>query len=413
MIIDVIDIFTQLGLCVDKIHGHSDHWETIKSYVDRLNGEDITLVFKSVGISQPYLSPVFNELIRYPNVKIDIYYDLKTYKEIVGYLQLQDLPLDKVRHFENVKHKNKPDYSEKFVEWFKEMSSVDEHEDYIDISTKSNGVASYSAKGIFKAYGKMLEDTKEKYGGKRIRKVSFNFENSVVVDTAIELFDLILDLKKSGVEMECTNCSEMSLFERYAETKDTKVVTLKDREDYFNNMLKMNQVVIMEHKPKTRRKNFLKESLSDPISVRVAIYKGWCTVDNIKCLKFVTYFVDTFTTMEDYKLKMLEKECDEEEHILKTEDALVRPVDIASFVHGDGYSFLGDNYTIYRCIQNDAESYQNIYVVGKDRKIYNVKCALPQLIKDVFKEFDVEYNEEELEKDIKDTTVPLIVVNNN
>lgn len=391
-------------MSVSKIDGSSDKWDVIKNYVDKIGtGQPIDLVFWYTGISNPLKSPVFIELTQYDNVRFIIYYDENTAEQIKDYLELQGLNTSRVVSVQNVVKTVKEPYSQDKVVWFKRISKVEEHDDYIDIITTSSA-ASFGTNNIFLAYEQALNEIKEKYG-KRIRKVTLDFgsDGSASDENTLALFDLIIKLDEQGTEFETVKFDAISLLTKYYLWKNSKMknVKLSEKVKYIDGVLKKNQVVILEKRLKTKRKNCLGESLGGRVSQRVAIYKGLISNNRMKAFSFKSFPVSTFTTHFDYKMRKFDEEEIVEDTSLPCDDVLVSPSDLESLLDKDNI-ILGDNYSISRCIQTSESAYINAYDVV-DGKPTHVKYSIPVFAKKVLDEYGVEYNEEELQKDIEAT----------
>ena len=408
MEVNVYNLFDKLHLSVVTLSGDSDKWSVIKDYVDKIpSTETVDLIFHETSLENPLDSPIFIELTEYKNVRFVIYYSNKTCDEIEAFFEFQGLDTSRVIKVENECKEVRAPYSPSKFDWFRNITTVTPYEDHIELKTVST-TSSISTTNIFMAYQDAVKYFENKYK-LPATKLTFDFQpgGNASHENTFAFFDMVNDYREKGVEFNVLNFDAIELMSKYIYWKKSKMknATKSQRIKYIDSYLKKNQVVLLERKVRRKVKNALGETSGLQIYQRPALYKGVQMTGDIKVFMFQTFPVYEFTTKLDHKMKLIDKdeyiEDSEDEYILHPEDVCV-PVDHLSSMLEEDKVMLGNEFTVYRCIQTRPGMEESIYDTV-DGKITHVKYILPEFVKKVLDDHEVEYNREELDNDIAES----------
>ena len=388
------------------ILSQSAGWKSIYENLEQLgivgSEEEVCIDFKGVSIIEPGKHDYFKMILKSHNIHMRFYNIESTVKQLKVMCILEGYNPDRISNINPVVAK-KLTSQEKRV-----LSTADGLVDIMDLS--SDGVLRIKASSGF---SQMNDGTTimamEEYinrmikRGDRIVDVIIELGSMIVHERVIEMMvDLKIRLRDNyNIDM-AFDVNSAKVFEKLnlylhsmtniEYTDERKIKELRD--------MGVNAVgVLIKYKKSRAVDAFGRHGNGEIASSRVAILKEIVTNVNLDGRKetfarFTTYSSSTLYTKNHWSIERDGEQLEE----LDTYDISVRIADL-----GITDKVIGSWYHFALPIQEREEDSIYMYNGDSSGKVYSTKMTLPERIKAVFDDFDVEYNKKGIDDAIVET----------
>lgn len=393
---------------VDRISDNNNNaWsiilDAINEYIER--NEDVLLDFKGIDLFNPWTNMGFKKLFKHENIKIKIYNSEKIASMIDMMCILDGIKTGRVLNENTVVEKPIPKEvirTEKFANELLGYFVVENNEHILKIY---NIVTQLGSNSTISA----TECAIKKYCKQNnINKVVLATGNIMIQENVIELLaQLIIKLNNNNnisLEVDSDNekiCKSISL---YIHKEMNNSYSSMDREKEFRSILKPGTVgMLTKYKRSRAIDSFGRQGKGEVISCRIAIYLGLGKSKEGKTIVKFRSFNEKYLYTKTHW--MLEHDNDILERLV--EDSVI--ADIESVGLQD--RFLGTQYHFMLPTQKSKDENTTMYDIDENGSVIKNSLTIPERVKAVFDDYDIEYNKESLEQAIKDTRKYLDSIN--
>lgn len=367
--------------------------------------ENVLLDFKGINVADPYRSISFMKMLRYENLQFKFYGLGKAYEQLKIMCIMDGHSEDKVINVER--------------EAVKKPTKIE-----ITIASNAKELGKH-----FRVNGDIAEITiKEKYGQMK-NSLSAKYIEKATIDLLEEnptIKEVILDLKGIDIDMPVIDVLvdiKLAIEEEYGVTiafdierediiEKIQLYLHKKVHKEYSHKEKVEEVrkipvgtagVLISYKKSNKLDAFGRQGNGSVASARIATFDGVTYDTDVNGNKtayaeFTTYNKNSFYTREHW---MLQNDGENLQYLNKN-CTRIKIDELGVF-----NKFLGSKAHFARPIQEDKSESIVMWSVRPHGGVVSKEYTLPERIKTVFDDFEVQYNKEYLEEDIRDTEVEL------
>lgn len=381
---------------VDTISkGNSKAWVKLMEYMDGKD-YDVEFDFKGIEVVQPWATIEFKKFMQNPHVHIKMWSNLDTVNSINLMCMLNNFKENRAVN-EEIKVERVPTKEE-----LKIAAQAADLQKYFEVV---DGVPTLL---IYKRFDQIgvpitvayIEAALKKYAADNgVNQLKLVTRNITIQSSVIEnITNLIEQLAEVGVELDIdSNDTEvMNKVNIYRNLSKKKVFSSDDKEKFIKSTLKPGRVgMLIKYRESKATDEFGRSGKGKPLSCRAAIYLGMRhNKDGEAELHFRTYNGNTFYTKEHWALE-------HDNGVLSSLETTHEVMTIPQF--GMYNNFLGSKFHFIEPVQLNAADSMTMYGVSNEGKVTRTIMTIPERIKAVFDDFDVEYDKESLELCIEKT----------
>lgn len=366
-------------------------WEGI---IDKLGDysevkEDIMLDFKGINLIEPWLNDMFNKLISDERVNIKLYSSQQTIDTIDMACRLSNLKSGRFFNEDIVIEQELVLTPEEkaILKSGEELQAYFEEIDGKHILQVYKRYTQLGSKKTVLYIEKAIEIYTEKNG---TNSVWLNTDSMSVQQNVLEaLARTIGKLFVKGIILKVMSTNEdvNNKISLYQHLDSNKNMTLNDKYIIAKSNLSVGVVGMLTKYKKSRAIDaFGRQGKGEAVSCRVAIYKGIKKSGDNIWLAFTSYNGNTFYTRQHWFLEHNQEQLES----LETQDILIPIQEIGL----ENY-YLGSCYHFNMPIQYEEDGNTIMYDI-EDGKVVHNTMTIPQRIKAVFDDWQVDYNESAL-----------------
>lgn len=390
-VILVRDIYT-----VDTISkGNARAWNKLMEYMDgQAPDADILFDFKGIEVVQPWSTNEFKKFMQDSRVHIKLWGAEQTVNSINIMCSLNGIKGERAINeaviAEKVPTKEEKQIANMAVQLQDYFNA--ENPDYVEFQIHRRfdqiGVP-ITVQYIEAAIYKYLENHD-------CKKIKINFKRMVIQVAVVEHVANLVN-KFGDVEIEVYSEDEETAkkLEMYRSLAGNKSVPGQEKMKIIKARLYPGKVgMLIKYKDSKAVDEFGRKGKGKPVSCRVSIFKGMKkNKDGFIVLCFTTYSVSTFFTKIHWALE-------HDNEILDALDTKEEEVMLDEF--GMYNDFLGSKYHWITPVQVRPDDTCIMFDI-EDGKVVYLRMTIPERIKAVFDDYEVEYDKEGLEKYIEET----------
>lgn len=379
--------------------GNSKPWTIIMDYMEK-NGKDTDVLFdfKGILLYPPTSDMEFRKMMLNEHIYLRIWNNVSLAEDIDRLCLLDGVKSGRVDS-QQIKVKKPKSDEEKRIECMaKELQKY--------FVKKSDTI---SILEVYRRYDQLVMENTIKYimeaiklytdNNQSVRSIVIDTGNIVVQTSIIEKLAnmekvLMMDFQRNiSIEIESKNKEILRKLAIYNEIGN-KNISPEEKLDYIRNMLVPGKVgLLMRYRDSKAVDEFGRKGRGEVVSNRIAIYRGLKRYGNNTniVLSFTTFNKLTFCTKEHWYLE-------NDNEILKRMDTDTVDVTLEQF--GMYNKFLGSKYYFGAPIQptDDNDENTTLYSIDTDTgRLLSKDYTIPELIKAVFDDWDIEYNKEEIQ----------------
>lgn len=383
---------------VDTISkGNTKAWIKLMDYMKTQTG-NVLFDFKGIEVIQPWSTPEFKLFMQDERVHIKLWCNQQTVNSINIMCTLNGFTNNRAVN-EDIVPVKVPTREEIQIE---KMST--ELQRYFDDSLETCDCPVLNVYRRFDQVGvpitvSYIEGALKKYASEhKSPKLKLEAKGIAVQASVIEaLTSLIEKMNNVGVQLDIHSEDEevMTKVRMYRSLGDKKVMSDKEKLTLIKASLHNGKVgMLVRYRESKAVDEFGRSGKGKPVSCRVAIYRGLKKHNGNICVCFRTYNGNTLFTKVHWYL----------EHDNEWLDALEYSDEIIPVEQFGMYNdFLGSRYHFITPVQARAEDSMTMYGVDNMGKVTYTKMTIPERIKAVFDDWDVEYDTESLQMYIQKT----------
>lgn len=208
---------------------------------------------------------------------------------------------------------------------------------------------------------------------------------------------MIKTMSDIGVKLIINSSDEevMNKIGMYQSLSAKKVYSDKDKLSIIKSTLYPSKVgMLIKYKDSKATDEFGRRGKGKPISCRVAIYLGIKNTDGGYSVCFRTYNGNTFYTQVHWALE-------HDNNTLEKLDTETVVIPLEQF--GMYNDFLGSRYHLITPVQTRPEDSIVMYGLNEEGKVTHTKMTIPERIKTVFDDWDIEYDRAGIQNYIEKT----------
>lgn len=380
---------------VDTISkGNAKAWNRLIDFMSTQTG-DIMFDFKGIEVAQPWATPEFKLFMQDERVHLKLWCSENTVNSINIMCTLNG--------FSNNRAINEEIIPEKTLtkEEIQVMKMADQLQQYFD-STEDVPVLN-----IYKRFDQVgvpitvnyIEAALKKYAAEHgCKKLKLEAKGITIQTSVIEnVTNLIQKLADDGVELIInSNDSEvMNKVGMYQSLSSKQVYSDKDKIKLIKASLNPGKVgMLIKYKDSKATDEFGRSGKGKPVSCRVCIYYGMKKVKDTICVCFRTFNGNTFYTHTHWSLE-------HDNDIIRELDYKDEVIPVSQF--GMYNDFLGSKYHLITPVQAKPEDSITMYGIDDAGKVTYTKMTIPERIKAVFDDWEINYDTETLQAYIQKT----------
>ena len=368
-------------------------WIKIYEYIKDMT-EDIVLDFTGINVETPWTLGTFKEIVDMPNVKFKFKQNEDFYKHLKVMFILSNADISRVENeVVEVKQEKSPDTDRiknngsRLIPFFEDING----ECVFKVHKKYTQVENTNSIEYMKYAIEEISNTN------KTTKFLLEFGATTANSTTIEALANMVDYFHSkGIQVDIdmenqSNAKEMGLhLHKLRELTDNSY-----KENYIRNMVENHPKmagILIKYKPSKTTDNLGRTGKGEAIMARVAVLEG---IDDNNNLVFRTFDKEGFYTHIHWEVQH-----DNEELTALRGDVFRVGMDEVGFMD----EFMGVRFHFIEPIQrSESESEKVIYGLDDNGSNISAICTIPERMKHVFDDWNIEYNTEMLDKAIKET----------
>ena len=370
---------------VDTISRSTTAWGSIIKAIEGVEG-DVQLDFRGIQLIEPWMNEEFKQLMKDGRVYLKVYTaeELKTTIELM--LALGNLKTGRVEN-EDILSPYVMSPKDKQVKLIKanilrEMGMVD-NVMTIDFSH----IVSYITESVtIEALRQAVCQIHSENGCKHFKVLLSGV--SATDPMLIKMAETINSLNEEGITLEIDSNDEDAIGKIITfQCVGSKKLTIQERYDIFKDTIKPRIVGMLTKYERSGRLDSLgRMGDGKPIICRPAIFDGFVKHGRMPFAKFTSFALKTFYTRQDYYL-------DNDGAVLKRPKTIAVEIPISDIGICD--KFTGREFHFNMPVQLDKDDSLTISKIN-DNKIETKKVLLPEFIKMVLDDYNIEYDERAL-----------------
>lgn len=387
-VIKVRDIYS-----VTQISKRNDRaWEKLIDTMEEIQeGQDVMLDFEGIELEEPWSNEVFNKLIRDERVHIKVY-SSEAIKETVDLAcRLGGLKPGRIENEDNIIESTDDELSDgvkRMVQRFADAMITCDDRMLIDVTDIVDQISDENTiKSIELAIRECIEETGNK-------KYAVNTDSMFIQINIIEVLSRMIGrFRKEGIDVVVMSTDDdvVNKISIYQNLDRIKKLNTADRIRIFKETIELGTVgMISKFKETRRRDEFGRKGDGVPIVCRVCIFRGM-EGENVVLETFNGKY---FFTRVHYSL-------DRDGEILQDLPREIYRIPIDDMGLCDKY--IGSTYHFSKPIQYDERGSMETYEITEEGSMRRVVLTLPQYIKLVLEDFEVEHDKVSLVNAINET----------
>ena len=389
----VRDIYT-----VDTISkGNAKAWVKLMAYMkDVPDDEEVMFDFKGIEVIQPWVTQEFKKFMQDKRVHMKLWSSDVTVNTINIMCTLNGFRENRAINVEMEVKKTLTQEEKKII------SVANDLQMYFDGSDPENVV--FNIHKRFDQIGvpitvKYAEAAMKQYAEQHgTKKMKLEARGITIQPSVIEhVTGLIKKLGEVGVALEINSDDKevMTKVGMYSSLGDNKVVADADKLKIIKAQLSPGKVgMLMRYKDSKAVDEFGRSGKGKPINCRVAIFLGIKDDDGEPKAVFRTYSGNTFYTRVHWSLE-------HDGELLREMET--QTVEITMKEFGMYNDFLGSKFHLITPVQVRESDTVVMYDIDEDGKVTHTYATIPERIKMVFDNWDIEYDVEGVESYIAKT----------
>lgn len=365
-------------------------WEKLMEVVKENPDGNLLFDFRNVYIEEPWSNKIFQSFMANERVHMKIYSDEKMKNTINTMCRMAGTKSDRCLN-EDIYIDKGPSKEEKEIKRYKETILEYTHVegDTIKIGYPYTNV---SQSVVCKVMEEIVDDENKK---RPIKKVEIGYgENAVISDNMLKEIAKMYDRlsEKYEVKLDIKEIGARKFIEALISTKDSREMTDQQKMELFNSYFKPMSAGVLTVYKDAKTTDVLGRNKSEILYTRPAIYMGMgysTKGSNNLTLTFKTFLASTFHRKFDYTLDNEGKEIRE----LKTDEV---SFDISEVGMCD--KMVGTKAHFNFPITQDENDLYTVYDINSitSNSLKTVKKTLPEYMKIVFDDYNVEYDSSQL-----------------
>ena len=367
-------------LNVDTISRTTGAWKELMRLADEVN-DDITFDFRGIQLLEPWTNEDFKQLMKNERVYLKVYTAVDIRDTIELMLAIGNLKTGRVENEDIMTEATLSDNEKKVIEAREQiLENFKDIDDTVFIAI--GNIRSYITNSII--IDGMREAIEERIAeGKKIFKIDLS-GLTITDPMLLKLAELINKFDSQGIIVEMISNDEEAIGKILTfQCVGSKKLSPRERFDIFRDTIKPKTVGMLTRYHKTGRLDSLgRMGDGEPIMCRPAIFEGFVKKNNIVVAKFTTFPGDTFITRQDFYL-------DNDGARLKRPKVEYMYITMSDIGICD--KFTGKEFHFNMPIQLNIEDSYTTYRVNGDN-VQTIKVLLPEYIKRVLDDYDIEYD---------------------